>query len=396
MPLTDVAIKKLLPREKAYRVADGKGLALLVHPNGSCYWQLRFRLAGKAKIHSLGVYPDITLKEARELATTARKQIAQGIDPVSERRRVRALLDGTAANAFETIAQEWYGKEAPAWSESHRERTLMILERDLFPYVGRRVAREIKPVDLLRALRVIEERGAIDLAHKAKVVASQVMRYAIATERAERDPTADLKGALITAAGGHLAAITDPKGLGVLLQAMHAFKGTPVVKAALQLTPLLFVRPGELRQMEWDQLDFEVAEWRFNASKTGKPHIVPLARQALDILNGVRPLTARSRYVFPSARGARRPMSENAVLGALRALGFEKDQMTAHGFRATARTLLDEVLQERVDLIEHQLAHIVRDPLGRAYNRTTHLEARRAMMQRWADYLDSLRAAASA
>ena len=277
-------------------------------------------------------------------------------------------------------------------SDSHRTRTWRLLKNDLFPPLGRRPIADISPPELLKALRRVESRGAVDTAHRAHQTSGQVFRYAIATGRAERDPSADLRGALKVHVKKHHAAITEPKELGKLLISIEAFSGTPVVKAALELSALLFVRPKELRHMEWEEIDWDQALWQIPAEKMKmkQPHIVPLSTQAITILEEIHSLTGRGKYVFPSARGASRPLSENGVRVALRTMGYDNNTMTAHGFRATARTILDEVLCFRVDLIEHQLAHTVRDPNGRAYNRTKHLPQRIEMMQKWADYLDSL------
>jgi integrase len=290
------------------------------------------------------------------------------------------------------VAREWYAKHTSAWAESHGSRIIRRLERDIFPWLGKGPVAEITPPELLAVVRRIEGRGALETAHRALQNCGQVFRYAIATARAERDPSQDLRGALPPVKEGHFAAVTDPKRLGEILRAFDGYEGTLPVRCALRLAPLVFVRPGELRKALWADIDLEAAEWRYEFTKTGTPHIVPLSRQATEILEEIHPLTGRSSYVFPSARSAQRPMSDNAILAALRRMGIPKDEMTGHGFRAAARTILDEVLGFPPHLIEHQLAHAVRDPLGRAYNRTAHLAERRDMMQAWADYLDDSRA----
>ena len=313
-------------------------------------------------------------------------------DPNSVKRETRAANIEASENSFEIVATEWFNNHMTHKSDSHRTRTWRLLKNDLFPPLGRRPIADISPPELLKALRRVESRGAVDTAHRAHQTSGQIFRYAIATGRAERDPSADLRGALKVHVKKHHAAITEPKELGKLLISIEAFSGTPVVKAALELSALLFVRPKELRHMEWEEIDWDQALWQIPAEKMKmkQPHIVPLSTQAITILEEIHSLTGRGKYVFPSARGASRPLSENGVRVALRTMGYDNNTMTAHGFRATARTILDEVLCFRVDLIEHQLAHTVRDPNGRAYNRTKHLPQRIEMMQKWADYLDSL------
>ena len=295
-----------------------------------------------------------------------------------------------AANSFELVAREWFAKHSSNWVASHADKIIRRLERDIFPWLGAKPIAEITPPDLLTVLRRIESRGAIETAHRAMGNCGQVFRYAVATGLAERDPSQDLKGALPPVKGKHFAAQTNPQQFAQLLKIINSYEGTLTVRCALRLAPLVFVRPGELRHAEWDCIDFEKAEWCYIVTKTDTPHVVPLARQALAILQELHPLTGSGRYVFPSARSAQRPMSDNAILAALRRLGVSKEEATGHGFRATARTLLDEVLGVRPDFIEHQLAHAVRDPNGRAYNRTAYLSERKTMMQDWADYLDSL------
>lgn len=391
--LSDMAAKNAAPKDKPYKLADGAGLYLEVMPTGSKYWRLKFRYGGKEKRLALGVYPAVTLKAARKAARDARDGLATGIDPTETRRQDKLERSVGAANSFRAVALEWYEKEKPHWSESHIKRAGWLLEKNLFPWLGHRPIAEINPSELLATLRKTEGKGTLETAHRAKQIAGQIFRYAVATGRAERDPTPDLKGALATPKGGHHAAIIDPKAVGDLLRAIDGFRGTPAVMAALKLSPLLFCRPGELRHMEWAEIDWEQERWEIPAEKMKLrlPHIVPLCSQALAILRDIQPITGRSKYVFPSARGASRPLSENGVRTALRTLGFANDEMTPHGFRAMARTILDEVLGYRVEWIEHQLAHAVKDANGRAYNRTSHLPQRKEMMQAWADYLDALK-----
>ena len=325
----------------------------------------------------------------------ARKQLAHGIDPGAVRKaQKQAKTEET--ETFEVVAREWHVKFTPTWTPGHAITIMSRLERDLFPWIGKRPVAEIKAPELLAALRRVESRGALESAHRIRTIAGQVFRYAVATGRAERDPSGDLKGALPQPKEKHHAAITDPKEVGPLLRAIDGYQGHFVVKCALRLAPMLFVRPGELRTAEWAEIDLDEAVWNIPASKMKmkEPHIVPLATQAMEILTELKQLTGTSKYVFPSGRSFARPMSNNAILAALRRMGFSKDEMSGHGFRAMARTILDEVLQVRPDFIEHQLAHAVRDPNGRAYNRTAHLAERRKMMQTWADYLDGLKAGA--
>ncbi len=394
MSLTDSAARTAKPAEKPYKLSDEKGLYLLVHPNGSKYWRLKYRFEGKERGLAFGVYPEISLKLAREQRDDARRLLASGADPGDARRAKKAAREGAALNSFEVIAREWYAKYAPTWAESHGSRIIRRLERDIFPWLGARPIADIAPPDLLAAVRRIEDRGAQETAHRALQNCSQVFRYAVATGRAARDPTGDLRGALPPAKGSHFAAVTDPVKVGPLLRVLDGYSGTLSVRCALQLAPLVFVRPGELRQAQWSDFDLGAAEWRYRVSKTDVDHIVPLSRQALAILGEIYPLTGVGRYVFPGARTADRPMSDNALNAALRRLGIDKHELSTHGFRAMARTILDEVLGFRPDFIEHQLAHAVRDPNGRAYNRTAHLAERRKMMQAWADYLDKLKAGA--
>lgn len=396
MALTDTAIRTAKAGEKPRKLFDERGLYLEVRPNGSKWWRLRYRFRGKEKLLSLGVYPDVSLKDARERRDTARKLLAHDTDPSEHRKAHKSAKAEAAANSFEVVAREWFGKYSPKWAPSHAGKIIQRLEKDVFPWIGGRPIAEITAPELLTALRRIEERGALETAHRARQNASMVFRYGIATGRCERDPAADLRGALPPTQGAHFAAITEPGRLGEFLRIVDGYQGTLPVRCALRLAPLVFVRPGELRTAEWADIDLEGMEWRFTVSKTKVQHIVPLSTQAVAILRELHPLTSRGRYVFPSGRNPRgdRPMSENAILAAMRRLGISKEEMSGHGFRAAARTILDEVLGFRPDYIEHQLAHAVKDPNGRAYNRTAHLAERRKMLQAWADYLDGLKAGA--
>jgi integrase len=395
MALTDTAIRTAKPRNKPYKMADEKGMFLYVTPSGGKLWRLKYRFDGKEKLLSLGAYPDVSLKDARASRDEARKLHANSIDPSENRKVQKTARVERAANSFEVIAREWYSKYRPGWSESHADRTIRRLENDVFPWVGGRPIAEISAPEILTLLRRIEGRGTLDTAHRAQQNCSQVFRYAIATGRALRDPTPDLRGALPPAKGGHFAAIIEPPEVGALLRAIDAFKGTFVVQCALKLAPMLFVRPGELRQARWREFDLDKAEWKYWVTKTKNDHIVPLASQAVNILRELLPLTGHTEFVFPGARSNGRTMSDAAVNAALRRMGYDtKNEMTGHGFRAMARTILHQEIGIAPEIIEHQLAHRVPDSLGTAYNRTKFIKERRLMMQQWADYLDKLKAGA--
>lgn len=393
MPLSDTAIRNAKPTNKAQKLSDGGGLYLLLNPNGSRWWRLKYRHSGKEKLLSLGVYPDTGLKEARERRDDARKLLAAGVDPGVKRKAEKAAGEERAANSFEVVAREWHTKQSVTWVELHASRIMLRLENDVFPWLGNRPIADITAKEFLATVNRIVDRGAVESAHRVLQNCGQVLRYAIATGRTERNPAADLRGALPPVKQTHHAAIIEPDAIGGLLRAMDAYNGSLVTKCALRLAPLVFVRPGELRQAEWAEFDLDGAQWNIPAEKMKmrEPHLVPLAPQAVAILRELYPLTGRGRYVFPSARTPQRPMSNNAVLSALRRMGYATDEMSGHGFRAMARTVLDEVLHFRPDYIEHQLAHAVKDPNGRAYNRTAHLPERRKMMAAWADYLDTLK-----
>jgi integrase len=372
---------------------DAKGMYLLLNPNGSKYFRYNYRFNNKRKTLALGTYPAKSLKEAREKRDTAIKQIAGGIEPGENRKAVKQSRAENAANSFEVIAREWYERQMSDKSQDHRKRAMGIFQRDIFPYLGNKPIADINATELLVALRRIEARNAIETGHRALQICGQVFRYGIATGRTERDITPDLRGSLMQAKAGHFSAVTEPKQAAELLRIIDGYTGTLIVKSALQLAPLVFVRPGELRQAEWEHIDLDVKEWRYFVTKTKTQHVVPLSKQAIEIFKNLHPLTGNGRFVFPSARtpNGSRAMSDVALLAALRRMGIGKDEMTVHGFRALARTILDEVLGFRPDFIEHQLAHAVRDPNGRAYNRTAHLSERHKMMQAWADYLDGLK-----
>lgn len=391
MALTDTSIRNAKPGNKQTKLYDERGLFLLVTPNGGKWWRFRYRFNQKEKLLSLGTYPDVSLKMAREKRDEARKLLVEGVDPSENRKAQKSSLASNIANSFEVITREWFSKYSPSWSENHGNRIIRRFERDIFPWIGQHPIADIRAPELLTVVRRIENRGALETAHRALGNCGQVFRYAVATGRAERDPTNDLRGALPPVKGNHFAAVTDPKRVGEILRAIDSYKGTFTVCCALRLAPLVFVRPGELRHAKWEDIDFESHEWRYVVTKTNTPHVVPLSNQAIEILNELHAFTGNNSYVFPGARSNKRPMSDNAILAAMRRMGIGKDEMSGHGFRAMARTILDEVLGIRPDYIEHQLAHAVRDPNGRAYNRTAHLPERKKMMQQWADYLDTLK-----
>ncbi|MCH8261724.1 MAG: integrase arm-type DNA-binding domain-containing protein [Proteobacteria bacterium] len=394
MPLTDTIIRNAKPTDKPRRMFDGGGLYLEISPKGGKWWRLKYRYHGKEKRISLGVYPDVSLKKARERREAARKLLADGVNPSDNRKAQKATQLEKAANSFGVVAREWHKKQSSTWSTRHSDGIIKRLERDVFPWLGDKAISDLTPIELLTTLRRVEERGALESAHRILGNCGQILRYAVATGRTDRDITSDLRGALPAVKTKHLSAITDPIKVGELLRAIDSYKGSMIVKCAMKLAPLVFVRPGELRQAKWEDIDLERAEWRFTVTKTNTPHIVPLSRQSIEILKDIKPLTGKGLYVFPSQRSTKRPMSDNAVLVAFRTMGIYKEEMSGHGFRAMARTLLDEELGFRPDFIEHQLAHAVKDPNGRAYNRTSHIVERKKMMQEWADYLDKLKAGA--
>jgi integrase len=394
-PLTDLQISRAKAKGKPATLFDGGGLFILITPAGGKLWRFKYRFAGKEKLLSLGSYPELSLAQARTKRATFRKFLAEGIDPAEAKKAEEADKIAQAGNTFEAVARDWHARFHSQWSEKHAEQILRRLEQDVFPWIGARPIGEIKAPEMLTVLRRIEARS-LETAFRVKIACGQVFRYAVAEGRADRDPVADLKGALPPVKNKNFAAPTDPKEVAPLLRAIDDFKGSYVVKCAMQLAPLLFVRPGELRHAEWSEIDLDAAEWNIPGAKMkmGHPHLVPLPQQAVEILRGLHQLTGHGKYVFPCTRSTQRCMSENSVNAGLRRLGFEKTEITGHGFRAMARTILDEVLQVRPEFIEHQLAHQVKDPLGRAYNRTRHLAERRKMMQTWADYLDGLKSGA--
>jgi len=393
--LTDVGVKNAKAKNgKQSTFFDGGGLFLLVSVAGKKGWRFKYRFFGKEKLMSFGTYPEITLADARNLRAKARKLIAEGIDPMAERVERREQQKAVLDTTFKRVALEWFENRSHL-AATTRKLNFRRLEKDIFPSIGNMPLVEITPKQILdKVLRPMENRGVGDLARRVKSIISQVFKFGVASGYVERDPTIDLAGALKKVEGGHMAAITEPAKLTPLLRAIDDYEGYPVVKYALQLLPMLFVRPGELRAMKWADIDQEAQEWRYLVPKTKTEHIVPLSRQAMKVLEALHVISGKGELVFPSVRTTQKPISDNTLNAGLRRMGFTKEEVTAHGFRATARTILEEVLNEKIEHIEQQLAHGVKDPLGRAYNRTKHLPARIKMMQRWANYLDGLKAGA--
>lgn len=412
MPLTDTTVKQAKPEARAYKLSDEKGMFLLVTPKGGKLWRLKYRMAGKEKLLALGSYPDITLKQARILRDEARQHIANGTDPgelrkaekitlsedarkqEEEAQRQRLLASGQALpGSFRAVALEWAERYLQDKSPKYQAKQYRRLESEVFPRIGNLPVADVSAAVILELLRSIEDRGVIETTRRVKMLIGQVLRYAVVTGRAQYDSTTALLGALAPRPKvKHHAAPIEPKDAAPLLRLLASYQGSPLTRCALTLAPLLFVRPGELRSMEWAHIDFEACEWRYTTSKTGTPHIVPLARQAIEALRTIQPLTGGGRYVFPALGNPSRCMSENTLNQAMHRLGIDtQTQLTAHGFRAMARTLLEEAHGFRPEVIELQLAHQVKDANGNAYNRTRHLAERKRMMQVWADYLDELR-----
>ena len=393
MPLTDTAIRNAKPRAKSYKLTDGAGLYLEVMPNGARYWRMRYRVASKDTRLAFGVYPEVSLSEARQRREDARRALRDGRDPAAERKadKVRAVL--SSETTFEGIAGHWLASQKKSMAAITYAKAERTLEAKVYPWIGARPIAEIDAPEVLAVLKRIEAGGAHETAHRVKARIGQVFRYAIAHGTATRDPSADLRGALAPVVSKSHAAVTDPAQVGDLLRALDGYVGQLATRCALRLAPLVFARPGELRHMEWSELDMAAAEWRIPAHKMKmrEAHVVPLSSQAVAILGELQALTGSGRYVFPGIRTATEPMSENTVNAALRRMGFDKDTMTGHGFRAMASTRLNE-MGWAPDVIERQLAHAERNKVRAAYNRAQYMGERRKMMQAWADYLDGLRA----
>lgn len=389
--LTEAAVKAAKPREKPYKLFDERGLYLLVTPERSRLWRFKYKFERREKLLALGTYPDVGLKDARKRRDDARRVIADGVDPSAQRRAAKAAQGDT----FKAIAQEWLGKQKTL-KDVTIKRDQDRLDSFVYPYLGERPIGNITAPDLLAVLRRIESKGIHETAHRTRALCGRIFRYAVATGRAERDVSADLRGALTTVVTEHHSAIIDPQRVGELLRAIDGYTGQPETAAALRLAPLVFLRPGELRAAQWTEIDLEGAEWRVPGErmKMGEAHVVPLATQAVKILREIQPLTGAGKFVFPGLRSPSRPISENTINGALRRLGYSKDEQTGHGFRTIASTLLNEQ-GWNPDLIELQLAHAERNQVRAAYNKAQRLPERRKMMQAWADYLDMLRKGSS-
>jgi integrase len=392
MRLSTAKIQNATAQKKTVRLFDGRGLYLEIAPTGSRWWRFKYRFAGKEKRISLGVYPDVGLKKARDRRDEMRKLVADGIDPSAARKQQKLMALDAAANTFEAVAREWFEKHSANWEASYSVKLLARLEANIFPWLGDRPIRDIKPPELLSVLRRVESRGVLETAHRLMNYCGNIYRYAVATGRAEHDISSDLRGALPPSTPQHHASVTDPEGVAALLRAIDGYRGSNVTRYALQLAPLVFVRPGELRKAEWSEIDLEAGEWRIppGRMKMKTKHIVPLSSQAVAILRTLQPLTGKGHYVFPGARSRERCMSENTVNGALRRLGWSGSEMTGHGFRSMASTLLNEQGWNR-DAIERQLAHTERNSIRAAYNYAEHLPERRRMMQAWSDYLHTLK-----
>ena len=392
IPLTDVKVKNAKSKNgKQVSLFDGGGLYLLVKPSGHKGWRFKYRINGKEKLMSFGTYPEVSLVEARKMRHDARCLVEKGTDPLLDRQTKRKQQQESDSTTFKKIAIEWHKNQtnlAPKTRTLHLRR----LEKDIYPAIGDMPISSIKPKDILdKVLRPMEARGVGELTARTKSVISQIFRYGVAAGYVERDATVDLTGALKKIVRGHRAAITEPIELAKLLRSIDDYDGYSVVKFALKILPHIFVRPGELRSMKWNDIDFSTAEWRYTIPKTKTEHIVPLSNYTIELLQELQKISGHSSYVFPSVRSIARPISDNTLNAAFRRLGYGKDEVSAHGFRATARTLMDEILQERIEYIEQQLGHMVKDALGRAYNRTKHLPQRHIMMQRWSDYLEEIK-----
>lgn len=392
-PLTAVQVQNAKPKDSMYKMFDGGGLFLQVNPSGGKYWKMKYRKAdGKEGLLTFGGYPEISLEQARRMRDEARAQRASGLDPGIVRQEEKAERRTRASNTFEAVSREWMEVHATKVKAQTLHIYRVLLEKSVFPLIGKRPIAEMKAPDFLALLRRLEEQKRLYSVKRISIVCGMIMRFAVAAGKAEADPTPALRGSLKAHKTKHLAAMTDPKQVGRLLRTIDAYPGSFVVSTALKIAPYVFVRPGELQHARWEDIDFDACEWRYTTSKTNTPHIVPLVPQVMKLLQELYAFTGNGEWVFPSQRQKGGPMGKTSMLAALRSMGIRDEEMTPHGFRAMARTLLDEVLGERYELIEHQLAHMVRDPNGRAYNRTVHLAERRRMMERWAQYLDELRA----
>lgn len=394
MPLTDTKLRNAKSADKDYSITDGRGLSILITTKGGKWWRFRYRYLGKYKLMSLGTHPEVSLLEARERRDEARKLLAQNppVDPVEIKKAHKEALFSKQANSFEIIAREWAESTFVNKSDSHKERTLRRLEVYVFPWIGNKPIAEITAPEVLQAVNKPASQNKLETAHRALQATGQVFRYAVHKGKAQRDVTADLRGAIPPSKTKHMASLTEPTEVAELLRAIEGFQGTFTVQCALNLAPLVFVRPSELRRAKWKDIDLVAAEWSYLVSKTTTEHIVPLSKQAIKILKSIYPFSGHREFVFPGGHDPKKPMSEAAINASLRRMGYDtKTQITGHGFRAMARTILHERLDIDPHIIEHQLAHAVPDNLGGAYNRTKFLAQRKVMMQEWADYLDNLK-----
>lgn len=397
MALTELKIKSSKADLKAYKLADEKGMYLFVQPSGGKLWRFDYRFDGKRKTLALGSYPEVTLASARDRRDDARKVLAAGSDPGAIKKAQKAGRKEQAANSFEVTARRWHQKNTTKWSESYADKTIRMLERDVFPWIGSKPVVDLEAPEFLSVARRVEKRGHIDTAHRAIQLCGQVMRFAVAEGLVRRDPTGDLRGALVPVESNHMPSVTEPARVGQILQMFEAFSGSFQVQCALKLAPMVFTRPGELRRAKWSDINLDEAMWSIPAEvmKMREPHLVPLSTQAVEILKDLLPFSGHLEYVFPGGRDPKRPMSDAAVNAAMRRLGIDtQNELTGHGFRAMARTILHERLGYEPDVIEQQLAHKTPGPLGAAYARAKFIDKRIKMMQAWADYLDKLRSAA--
>lgn len=393
--LTDIKIKNTKPKEKPFKLAAGRGLHLLIKVDGSKHWQFRFRFEGKENTISIGRYPEVSLASAEKQATSALELLAKGISPSENKKAIKATRGNELSNSFEVVAREWAPNYFLSKSLSHKDRTLRRLESYVFPWLGDKPISEVTAPQILQVVNRIKDLNKLETAHRTLQAVSQIFRYAVQTGRALRDPCVDLKGALPSPTVKHMAAFTEPQEIAELLRAIEGFTGTFTVQTALRLAPLVFVRPSELRTAKWADIDLEAKEWRYRVSKTKTDHLVPLSKQAVKLLLDLRAVSGHGEFVFMGGHDPKKPMSEAAINAALKRMGYDtQTQITGHGFRAMARTILHERLSVDPHVIEHQLAHKVPDALGAAYNRTKFIEQRTLMMQGWADYLDELKAGA--
>jgi len=392
MPLNALTVQSAKPKDKSYKLSDVRGLYIEISPSGGKWWRYKYRFDGKEKRISLGTYPDISIAKARDNHMAARRLLAEGIDPSEDRKSKKAIKKINAENSFEQVARAWWESHMQNKAASHKDKVIRRFELYLFPWIGNKPISDITSPQVLEVIRRIEKLNIAETAHRTLQTAGQVFRYAVQNGYALRDVTVDLKGAIPPTTTKHMAAFTEPKQIAELLRAIDGFKGTLTVQCALKLSPLVFVRPSELRQARWKDIDLDAGQWSYLVSKTKTDHLVPLSTQAIEILRTIQPLSGQGEYVFQGGHSPRRPMSEAAVNAALKRMGYDtQSEITGHGFRAMARTILHERLNIDPYIIEHQLAHKVPDTLGAAYNRTKFIDQRKIMMQSWADYLDALK-----